>query len=75
MNRIQIRLVVELYSEAKRVASEQGISLAEVLRRALEQMRLIHPRRPDKRNWRPPQPMSLGKFLTAEEHWRELGNS
>ena len=35
MIRICIRLPIELYREAKRIAAGQGISLAEVLRRRL----------------------------------------
>lgn len=75
MIRIHFKLPDELYSEAKRIAAEQGISVAEVLRRGLEQMRLMHPRRPGRCDWQPPQPIKLGKFLAPEEHWRELGNS
>lgn len=74
MIRTQIQLPDELYREAKRIAAEQEISLAEVLRRGLEHMQRIYPPRPNKDSWHPPQPTGLGRFRAAEEHWRELAN-
>ncbi|GAB4117170.1 MAG: antitoxin [Wenzhouxiangellaceae bacterium] len=75
MIRTQIQLPDELYREAKRIAAEQEISLAEVLRRGLEHMQRIYPPRPDQRPWRPPAPISLGAFQAPEDDWRELANS
>lgn len=46
MIRTQIQLPDALYREAKRIAAEQEISLAEVLRRGLEHMQRIYPPRP-----------------------------
>jgi hypothetical protein len=46
MIRTQIQLLGELYRTAKRIAAEQEISLAEVLRRGLEHMERIYPPRP-----------------------------
>lgn len=75
MIRTQIQLPDELYREAKRIAEEQEISLAEVLRRGLEHMQRIYPPRPNARRWQPPEPAALGPFQAPEAHWRELANS
>jgi len=74
MIRTQIQLPDELYREAKRIAAEQEISLAEVLRRGLEHMQRIYPPRSTDRPWQPPEPAGLGRFGIGEEHWRELAN-
>lgn len=75
MIRTQIQLPDELYREAKRIAAEQEISLAEVLRRGLEHMQRIYPPRRNHRPWHPPEPTGLGQFQAPEEHWRELANT
>ncbi len=75
MIRTQIQLPDELYREAKRIAAEQEISLAEVLRRGLEHMQRIYPPRSSNRPWQPPAPDALGEFQAPEERWRELGNT
>jgi hypothetical protein len=75
MIRTQIQLPDELYREAKRIAAEQEISLAEVLRRGLEHMQRIYPPRSAGRPWEPPAPAPLGRFKATEEQWRDLANS
>lgn len=74
MIRTQIQLPDELYREAKRIAAEQEISLAEVLRRGLEHMQRLYPPGRGDTTWRPPQPTALGDFKAAEADWRELAN-
>ena len=74
MVRTQIQLPDELYREAKRIAAEQEISLAEVLRRGLEHMQRIYPPRPNDRPWQPPKPTALGPFRAPGTHWREIAN-
>ncbi len=74
MIRTQIQLPDELYREAKRIAAEQEISLAEVLRRGLEHMLRIYPPGRGAHAWRPPQASALGDFKAAEPDWRELAN-
>jgi len=74
MIRTQIQLPDELYREAKRIATEQEISLAEVLRRGLEHMQRIYPPRATDQPWQPPEPAGLGRFRIDEDHWRELAN-
>ena len=74
MIRTQIQLPDELYREAKRIAAEQEISLAEVLRRGLEHMQRIYPPGRGDRPWRPPEPATLGEFKAAQNDWRELAN-
>lgn len=75
MIRTQIQLPDELYHEAKRIAAEQEISLAEVLRRGVEHMQRIYPPRPNDRPWQPPEPLELGAFQVPAEDWRELANT
>ncbi len=75
MIRTQIQLPDELYREAKRIAAEQEISLAEVLRRGLEHMQSIYPPGRGARSWRPPEPAALGEFKAVESDWRELANT
>lgn len=75
MVRTQVQLPDRLYNEAKRIAAEQEITLAEVVRRGLEHMvRSYPPGRETAGRWRPPAPRSLGLFLEPIERWRELAN-
>jgi hypothetical protein len=75
MVRTQVRLPDELYRQAKRLAAEQGITLAELVRRGLEHMLRIHsPREQNERPWRLPDPRRLGLFRAPLESWRDLAN-
>ncbi|TVQ48681.1 MAG: antitoxin [Gammaproteobacteria bacterium] len=75
MIRTQIQLPDELYREAKRIAAEQEISLAEVLRRGLEHMQRLYPPGRSHHPWHPPPADALGAFRAPKERWRELGNA
>lgn len=75
MIRTQVQLPDELYRDAKRIAHEHEMTLAEVVRRGLEHMVQIYPRRdvaPDA--WQPPTPRRLGAFRVSDDAWRELAN-
>ena len=72
MIRTQIQLPDELYREAKRIAAEREMSLAEVVRRGLEHMVRIHPPNPSSAPWTPPAPRRLGRFRAPPEQWRDL---
>jgi len=75
MIKTQVQLPDDLYSEAKRVAREREISLAEVMRRGLEYIVKVYPPiRPHQREWTPPPPQSLGRFKASESDWRSLAN-
>lgn len=74
MVRTQIQLPEQLYRAAKRVAAEQEITLAEVVRRGLEHMLRIYPPRPDSEEWALPAPRRLGRFRAPVDRWRELAN-
>jgi hypothetical protein len=75
MVRTQVQLPDELYHDAKRVAEEQELTLAEVVRRGLEYMvRIYPPRESVGAHWQPPQPRRLGAFLAPEDQWRTLAN-
>lgn len=75
MIRTQVQLPDDLYREAKRIAAEREIPLAEVVRRGLEYMLRIYPPRDTPiGTWAPPSPRALGQFRAPESQWRELAN-
>lgn len=74
MIRTQVQLPDELYRNAKRIAKEQEMTLAEVVRRGLEHMVAIYPARESEEVWHPPAPRRLGAFRAPEKDWRELAN-
>lgn len=75
MVRTQIQLPDELYRDAKRIAAEQEISLAEVLRRGLEHMQRVYPPGRSDQPWQLPSAAALGEFQAPQERWRELANA
>ncbi|EUA19134.1 putative antitoxin VapB24 [Mycobacterium xenopi 3993] len=51
------------------------MTLAEVIRRGLEHMVQIYPRRDVASDtWQPPTPRRLGPFRVSADAWRELAN-
>ena len=75
MTKTQIQLPDDLYREAKRVAREREISLAEVVRRGVEYIvRVYPPMPPEAPEWTPPHPRSLGTFQAPVEDWRLMAN-
>ena len=75
MIRTQVQLPNELYRDAKRIAEEHEMTLAEVVRRGLEHMVRVYPRRDALADiWQPPTPRRLGPFGVSEDAWRELAN-
>jgi len=75
MVRTQVQLPDELYRDAKRIAEEHEMTLAEVVRRGLEHMVRIYPVRGAAADtWRPPAPSRLGPFRASADAWRELAN-
>jgi hypothetical protein len=75
MIRTQVQLPDELYRDAKRIAEEHEMTLAEVVRRGLEHMVRIYPQRDTTVDaWHPPTPRRLGPFRATEDAWRELAN-
>lgn len=71
---MQIQLPDPLYAEAKRIARERQISLAEVMRRGLEYMSRVYPPLHSTQEWAPPKPKHLGSFNVSPDKWRELAN-
>lgn len=75
MVRTQVQLPDDLYLQAKRIAEEREITLAEVVRRGLEYMIGLYPPRGVTINeWQLPKPHHLGRFQAPHERWRELAN-
>jgi hypothetical protein len=76
MVRTQIQLPDSLYSQAKRLAERQEMSLAELVRRGLEHMIRVYRAGDDTApEWRPPDPVALGDFLAPVSDWRQLGSA
>ena len=75
MVKTQVQIPDALYREAKRIARENEMSFAEVVRRGLEEIVRHHPpgRRP-RSKWRPPPARDLGKPLAPEEQWTDLSH-
>jgi hypothetical protein len=76
MTRTQIQLPDSLYTQAKRIAERQEMSLAELVRRGLEHMvRLYRADDTPVAEWHLPEPIDLGEFLAPVEDWRELASA
>jgi hypothetical protein len=77
MIKTQIQLPDALYREAKRVAEEREMSMAEVVRRGLEYITQAYPAlaKPAK-DWKLPGPFDLGVKADPFENpaWREEAN-
>lgn len=70
MVKTQVQIPDALYAEAKRVAEENELSFAEVVRRGLEDVVRHHPpMRGRAAEWAPPEPFDLGKALIPESEW------
>ena len=76
MTRTQIQLPDALYAQAKQIAKQHEISLAELVRRGLEHMLTLYPidEKPPE-GWTLPGPFSLGKFRAPVDRWREIANA
>lgn len=73
MTRTQIQLPDELYEQARRLAEQKEISLAEVVRRGLEHILRIHPPERDANaGWmlEPPANTQLRSDPFANPDWR-----
>ena len=72
MTRTQIQLPDELYREVKRIAAEREVSLAELVRRALETLLSHFPEHPEARaTWELPKPRTLdGDAFFENPDWR-----
>ena len=76
MVKTQIQLPEELYAEAKRVAREREVSLADVIRQGVEYITRVYPPLPrrGKQKWSPPAPSPMGAYRIPPEEWRLLVN-
>lgn len=70
MVKTQVQFPDHLYKEAKRVAAENEMSFAEVVRRGLEGVIRDYPSgRQDAADWKLPPARRLGPALLPEEEW------
>lgn len=75
MVKAQVRIPDRLYKQAKRVARDNEMSFADVVRRGLERVvRELPRRRPEHSEWRPPRPRNLGAPLVPESEWTTLAH-
>lgn len=75
MVKTQVQIPDRLHREAKRVAAENEMSFAEVVRRGIEAVvRQFPSDRVPAEEWSPPKPRHLGETLTPEEEWTALAH-
>ena len=77
MTRTQILLPDNLYRQARQLAEQQEVSLAHIVRRALEYLLMVDPPgRPPADAWRldPPADTGLRTDPFANPDWRETAN-
>jgi hypothetical protein len=73
MVKTEVQIPDALFREAKRIASENEISFAEVVRRGLEEIILHYPAGRERASeWAMPPVFDLGEMLAAEEAWTAL---
>jgi hypothetical protein len=73
MVKTQVQIPDALFREAKRLAAENEMSFAEVVRRGLEEIIRHHPPgRTPAESWVLPQAHDLGPALVPEEEWTAL---
>ncbi len=73
MVKTQVQIPDHLYREAKRIAAENEMSFAEVVRRGLEEIVRHHPPgRGAAVDWQPPKPRDLGVAMVPEDEWTGL---
>lgn len=73
MVKTQVQIPDLLYQEAKRIAEENEMSFAEVVRRGLEEIVKHHPPQRCRRDeWKVPASFDLGETLADESRWTEL---
>ena len=73
MVKTQVQIPDALFREAKRLAAENEMSFAEVVRRGLEEIIKHHPPgRTKAEAWDLPPPFDMGPTLAPEEAWTAL---
>jgi len=75
MKKAEVQLPDGLYSQIEALAKRLHVTVADVLRRAVEQMITRPSPFPPKQNdWRFPEGQHLGAFRASVEDWRLAGN-
>ena len=73
MVKTQVQIPDVLFREAKRLAAENEMSFAEVVRRGLEEIIRHHPPGHSKaETWTVPGPFDMGTPLAPEDEWTAL---
>ncbi|MEN9665654.1 MAG: hypothetical protein RLZZ326_2017 [Planctomycetota bacterium] len=75
MVKTEVQIPDALYREAKRLADENEMTFAEVVRRGLEEIvRHYPPGRMNRREWHLPESFDMGRPLAPEEQWTALSH-
>lgn len=75
MVKTEVQIPDALYREAKRLADENEMTFAEVVRRGLEEIVRHHPPgRMNRREWHLPESFDMGRPLAPEEQWTALSH-
>lgn len=75
MVKTQVQIPDALFREAKRLAAENEMSFAEVVRRGLEEIiRHRPPGRSRADQWSPPKAYDMGQPLVPEHAWTTLSH-
>ncbi len=75
MVKTQVQIPDQLFRDAKRLAAENEMSFAEVVRRGLEEIVRHHPPgRSRADQWTLPQAFDMGQPLAPEEEWTALSH-
>jgi hypothetical protein len=73
MVKTQVQIPDHLFKETKRIAGENEMSFAQVVRMGLEMLVRQYPAgRQAPEVWRPPEPLDMGAPLVPEEEWTAL---
>lgn len=73
MVKAQVQIPDQLFREAKRLAAENEMSFAEVVRRGLEEIVRHHPPGRTRMDaWSLPKPFDLGPPRVPEDEWTAL---
>jgi hypothetical protein len=76
VKKAEVQLPDALYQQVEGLAGQLHTTVPELMRKAVEQLVLQHPKPRPKANgrWEFPEARSLGQFVAPVEDWRMLAN-